>query len=77
LLAPTRAVLEQRYGSRLLMRRCVVQGAEPRCAELGVSALPALLLFRRGRCVRRWIGEMHFSLVTSVIDATLSGMELR
>lgn len=72
LLLPTRAALQKRFGHLILLRRCMVRGSEQVCADAGVSALPALVLFLDGRKVRRWIGDAHLSLITPVIEAKLS-----
>jgi len=71
LLLPTRNTLAARYSGCVPLLRCTVQGGEPQCTDWGVSALPAVVLFRHGRPARRWIGVVDVTLMTRVLDVVL------
>jgi len=71
LLKPKRAVLADRFAGSVPLFRCSVSGAEPECAAWRITGLPGFVLFRQGRPARRWLGEVHASLLIRGIEAAL------
>jgi len=70
LMAPVRVrVAAQQTGVRLLC--CTVSGAAE-CAAYGVTALPALVLFRGPLRVRRWIGALDAALLLHELRAAMA-----
>ncbi|SIT43203.1 putative Thioredoxin [Paraburkholderia ribeironis] len=72
LFLPLRTRLAGYYGERLSLRRCRLQDGELSASPWGVAGVPALVLFQDGRPVRRWVGEVHVSVVIHAIDARLA-----
>jgi hypothetical protein len=59
LVQPKTALLAQRFGNRLPVARCRVEGTEAALERLRIRYLPAMLLWQHGRIRRRWYGDTH------------------
>ncbi len=63
--------LAARYGDRLLVARCRLDQHEA-AERIGIRYLPAMVLFREGKLLRKWYGDAPESLFVRGIEKTLS-----
>jgi len=69
LLYPKSRRLAGRYGERLLVARCHLDGGEAVIDRIGVRYLPAVMLFRGQKPLRRWYGDTPERLFVRAIES--------
>lgn len=71
LLQPKSRRLAARYGDRLLVARCRLDGSEAIVERVGVRYLPAVVLFRAGKPLRKWYGDTPESMLVRAVESLL------
>jgi thioredoxin-like negative regulator of GroEL len=68
LMAPLRVGLAASHAHRLRLICCTLDNCDGAGAAFGAVAIPALILYRNGRRVRRWLGATDLSLLRYSIN---------
>ncbi len=71
-IAPVLEELAAEYGERLTVAKVNVDENKRKAAELGVRAIPTLVLFRDGKRVQFLVGVQTKSTLKATIDAHLA-----
>jgi thioredoxin-like negative regulator of GroEL len=69
LLFPKSRWLAARYGDHLLVARCRLDGSEAAIARIGIRYLPAVVLFRAGKPLRKWYGDVPASGLVRAVES--------
>lgn len=76
LVMPVRDKVEKRYSNHIDMLRCQISWEDGHLdTAWGISALPAVVLFSKGKRKARWISVTDPTLITEQIDAVISRLE--
>jgi len=68
LVRPKLERLAELYGNRLLLARVDAERHPGIVAAVGLEYIPALVLFRGGRPVRRLYGDRHFGELVALVE---------